>query len=91
MNVKMKEELKSIWENLTDEQKEKWKACKSEEEFMAFISEEGINLPEDMMKLSSDGEITDADAELAAGGRRPIYSQEEYDEWYRDPAAYDRG
>lgn len=68
MNEEMKEALKKVWENLTDAQKEKWKACKSEEEFMAFISEEGINLPEDMMKLSSDGEITDDDAEEVAAG-----------------------
>ena len=45
---------------------------------------------EDPTDLSADGEINDADAEAAAGGRRPIYSTEEEEEFLRDPAAYDR-
>ena len=63
MNEKKEEALKSIWENLTNEQKEKWKACKSEEEFLAFVDNEGIRLPDNV-----EGEITDDDVEAVAGG-----------------------
>ena len=63
MNEKMKEALKSIWENLTNEQKEKWKACKSEEEFLAFVDNEGIRFPDNV-----EGEVTDDDVEAIAGG-----------------------
>ena len=60
----MKEALKSIWENLTNEQKEKWKACKSEEEFLAFVDNEGIRLPDNV-----EGEVTDDEAAAVAGGK----------------------
>ncbi|MBR1892831.1 MAG: hypothetical protein IJ815_04805 [Lachnospiraceae bacterium] len=83
MNEKKKEALNEIWENLTDEQKEKWKACKSEEEFMAFISKEGIKLPDNI-----EGEVSDDEAEAAAGGRS-YYVTPSGQIWYPDEHGYD--
>ena len=55
MNEKMKEALKNIYDNLTDEQKEKAKACKTNEELMDFAGKEGIELPDDLVESVSGG------------------------------------
>lgn len=46
MDEKMKEAFKGIYDNLTDEQKEKVKACKSMDEMMALAGEWGVELPD---------------------------------------------
>ena len=51
MDEKMKEALKGIYENLTDEQKEQAKACKSADEFMKLVGEWGIELPDELTDL----------------------------------------
>ena len=56
MDEKMKDALKSVYNNLTDEQKVKAKTCKTEQELMEFAGKEGIELPDDI-------------AEAVAGGR----------------------
>ena len=48
-------ELKSIYDSLTDEQKEKAKACKTADEFKEFAEKEGI-------------ELTDEELDQIAGG-----------------------
>ena len=48
MDEKMKSALKGIYDNLTDEQKEKAKACETAEEFMKLAGEWGIELPDDL-------------------------------------------
>ena len=65
-NEKASELLKSIWENLTDEQKEKAKECKTADELIAFAGEEGIELPD---------EVLDA---VAGGAALPYYPIEDY-------------
>ena len=82
MNEIMKEPLKEIWNNLTDEQKEKWKACKSEEEFLTFVDKEGIKLPDNI-----EGEVSDDDAQAAAGGRS-YYITPTGHVWYPDEHGY---
>ncbi len=47
---------KELFEKLTDEQKEKFKACKSEEELQKLLEEEGIELdPEQLEKIAGGG------------------------------------
>ena len=55
MDEKMKEALKGIYENLTDEQKEQAKACKSADEFMKLAGEWGIELPDELTDLIAGG------------------------------------
>jgi len=47
--------MKGIYDNLTDEQKEKWNACEKEEEFRKFLNEEGIELPDELMDAAAGG------------------------------------
>ncbi len=45
-----------LFEKLTEEQKEKYKACKSEEELQKLLEEEGIELdPEQLEKIAGGG------------------------------------
>ena len=61
MDEKIKFALKNVYDNLTDEQKEKAKACKTEQELMDFAGKEGIELPDDL-------------AEAVAGGCGVVYN-----------------
>ena len=51
-------ELKSIYDSLTDEQKEKVKACKTADEFKAFAEKEGIELTDEMLDEVAGGRET---------------------------------
>lgn len=55
LDEKMKEALESIYEKMTDEQKEKAKACKTPDELMAFAGREGIELPDDLLENVAGG------------------------------------
>ena len=55
MDEKMKEALKGIYENLTDEQKEKAKACKTMDELVALAGEWGIELPDEVVDAVAGG------------------------------------
>ena len=52
---KMNEKMKVIYDNLTDEQKAKAKACKTMDELMAFAGQEGIELPDEVLGSVSAG------------------------------------
>ena len=54
-NEKTVELLKGIWENLTDEQKEKAKACKTADELIKLAGEEGIELPDEALETVAGG------------------------------------
>ena len=43
MEEKMKEAIKGFYENLTDDQKEKAKACKTMDELMTLAGEWGVD------------------------------------------------
>ena len=55
LDPKLAEALKGIWESLTDEQKEKAKACKTPDELTAFAGREGVELPDDELDKVSGG------------------------------------
>ena len=55
MDEKMKEVMKGIYDNLTDEQKEKAKACKTMDELMTLAGEWGIELPDEALDAVSGG------------------------------------
>jgi len=50
--------LKGIWENLTNEQKEKAKACNTVDELTRFAAQEGIELPDELLETVSGGGST---------------------------------
>ena len=66
MNEKMQEELKRIYEGLTEEQKEKVKECKSVDEIMELAGKWGIEMPEDYIDA------------VAGGAEEPEYGCEHY-------------
>ena len=77
---KLSQELTEIWDSLTDEQKEKAKACESFGELMEFAGDEGIELPLEVLDNVAGGYtfydsashtyevIADYDGEVMADG-----------------------
>ena len=59
MDEKIKLALKNVYDNLTDEQKVKAKACKTEQELMDFAGKEGIELPDDLAEAVAGGLVYD--------------------------------
>ena len=55
MDEKMKAIMDSVYENLTDEQKEKAKQCKTSDELMALAGEWGIELPDEALDHVNGG------------------------------------
>ena len=55
MDEKMEKALKEFLANLTDEQKEKAKECKTPEELMAFAGKEGLELPDELIEGVAGG------------------------------------
>ena len=53
----MKDILKELWGSLTDEQKEKAKACKTSDELLKLAGEEGIELPDEVLDAVAGGYI----------------------------------
>ena len=54
-NQKLNELLGSIEASLSDEQKEKAKACKTREEFLKFAADAGIALSDEMLEAVAGG------------------------------------
>ncbi len=57
IDPKLQEVLKGIWDSLTDEQKEKAKACKSMDELTALAGKEGVELPDEVLDAIAGGYI----------------------------------
>ena len=55
MDEKMQEALKGIYDNLSDELKEKAKQCKTMDELMELVEKEGIELPDDVLDAVAGG------------------------------------
>ncbi len=55
INPELNEAIKGLWDSLTDEQKEKAKACKSMEELAALAGKIGIELPDEMLDAVAGG------------------------------------
>ena len=47
--------VQDIYKNLTDEQKEKFKACKTQEDLMKALDEENIELSPDQLEAVAGG------------------------------------
>ena len=56
-NKEVNEVLLKLWDSLTDEQKEKAKACKTVDDFLKFAGEEAIELPDEMLDQVAGGHI----------------------------------
>ena len=54
-NQKLTALLKGVYESLSDELKEKAKACKNTEEFVKLLGEAGIELPDEMLEAVAGG------------------------------------
>jgi len=65
-NENLEKVIKNIYDSLTDEQKEKAKACNTVDDFTKFAAQEGIELPDELLESVSGG------AEIA----QTIYSME---------------
>ncbi len=51
----LNEALKGMWDSLTDEQKEKAKACKSMDELTVLAGKLGVELPDEMLDAVAGG------------------------------------
>ena len=58
MEKDMKERLFEVLKNLTEEQKERMKACKSPSEIIARLSEMGVELPDELLDAVAGGADT---------------------------------
>ncbi len=56
------EKIRELFKSLTDEQKEKIKACKTPEEVVDLIQNEGFELPDDALDLISGGIVPRPDS-----------------------------
>ena len=61
IDSKLNAALKGIYDSLTDEQKEKAKACTSMDEMMALAGEWGVELPDDVLDAVAGGFEWDLD------------------------------
>ena len=55
MDEKLNAALKGIYDSLTDEQKEKAKACKTMDELMALADKEGFELSDELLEAVAGG------------------------------------
>ena len=59
IDPKLQEALKGIWNSLTDEQREKAKACKTMDELTALAAKEGVELSDELLDAVAGGYIFD--------------------------------
>ncbi|MBO4429540.1 MAG: hypothetical protein J5832_06255 [Clostridia bacterium] len=91
MDEKTKEALKTIFEKLTDEQKEKAKSCKTMNEFLEFAGSEGIELPDVILDSVAGGktidwtpvELTYSDSNPKAGKKKDYPEVSSVDAFWR--------
>ncbi len=55
MGKDLKERMIGILQYLTDEQKEKMKACKSPDQIIALLSKMGVELPDELLDTVAGG------------------------------------
>ena len=56
-NEKLSEMFKTVWDSLTDEQKEKARECKTADELLKLAGEEGIELPDEVLDAAAGGAL----------------------------------
>ncbi len=57
MENKIPDAVKSIWDSLTEEQKEKVRACKDMNELTELAGKEGIELPDEVLDAVAGGYV----------------------------------
>ncbi len=55
----LNEALKGLWDSLTDEQKEKAKACRSMDELAALAGQMGVELPDELLESVAGGVVVE--------------------------------
>ncbi len=55
LDPELEEALKGIWDSLTDEQKEKAKACRTMDELIELAGREGMELPDELLDAVAGG------------------------------------
>ncbi|MBO4915567.1 MAG: hypothetical protein J5449_10210 [Oscillospiraceae bacterium] len=55
MDDKLSKTLSDIWDSLTDEQRERAKACKTADELSELAAKEGVELPDEALDMVSGG------------------------------------
>lgn len=65
-NKNILEQMEQILSGLTEEQKEKAKACKSGKELLALLSAEGVILPDEALDAVAGGVGTNDSCDLKA-------------------------
>ncbi len=58
LDPRLADALANLWDSLTDEQKEKAKACETPDELAALAGKEGIELSDEMLDAIAGGYIT---------------------------------
>ena len=99
---KLNELFGGIWETLTEEQKEKAKACKTVDELVNLAGEEGIELPDEIMDAVAGGYIfkarevengyeviNDTTGDVMASGLTRAEARSKAEELGQTPAAID--
>ena len=61
MDEKLNAAVRGIYESLTDEQKEKAKACKTMDELTALAARESVELPDEVLDAAAGGEMAFGD------------------------------
>ena len=85
LDPKLAEVLKGIWDALTDEQKEKAKACKTMDELVKLAAAEGIELCDEILDAVAGG----VQAGSILGGGAGEFSG--YDDWSKGKNNNDGG
>ncbi len=79
----LNEALKGMWDSLTDEQREKAKACKSMDELTALAGKLGVELPDETLdKVAGGGDVVDYNNLTVAGWNCPHCGESEEKEDY---------
>ena len=55
IDLKLANAIKSVYDSLTDEQRKKAKACETQDELLAFLGREGVELQDDLLDNVSGG------------------------------------
>ena len=67
MDKKLNDMLRDVLDSLTEEQKEKARACRTDEELIALAAKEGVELPDETLDAVAGGGCGDPKPEEPKG------------------------